>query len=302
MDYIQHFQTVIDYIDYHIDEVITIEQLAEIAAYSPFHFSRKFRELLGESPMDYVKKRKLQFALQDMAHGISANEVAFQYGYETYVGFAKAFKKTFGVSPSTYYIHCPKAPPPLIDIQKLQSYQTGGIIKQPKIEEKSAFWLVGKTYHNTVENIQRTKDAPSYWFHQGLTDGEIERDLYAHFAPRIHGEYCLNIRHGEALTNFIFFFGVHNEQEYKEVVEPFSSLSIPSATYAIFQTPPVCPANFVESITGTWLYILNYWLPSADYEIDEQAFDFEFYDERCHPWEYDKVMMEIYIPIKLKYD
>ncbi len=46
--------------------------------------------------------------------------------------------------------------------------------------------------------------------------------------------------------------------------------------------------NYIELIQKT-----------IDY-IDENNFDFEYYDERCHPWEYDKVSMEIHIPVKLK--
>lgn len=56
--------------------------------------------------------------------------------------------------------------------------------------------------------------------------------------------------------------------------------------------------DLVDSINGTWTYILQEWFPNSQYEIDEDKFDFEHYDEHCHPWEDDKASMEIYIPIK----
>ncbi len=54
----------------------------------------------------------------------------------------------------------------------------------------------------------------------------------------------------------------------------------------------------MNSIQGTWKYIIEEWFPTSGYEIDETKFDYEYYDERCHPWEYEKVSMEIHIPIK----
>ncbi|MDG5788018.1 GyrI-like domain-containing protein [Evansella sp. AB-P1] len=63
-------------------------------------------------------------------------------------------------------------------------------------------------------------------------------------------------------------------------------------------TPPVGDDDFVASIQGTWKYILEEWFPSSGYEIDDTKLDFEFYDERCHPWEFDKFSMEIHVPIK----
>lgn len=75
------------------------------------------------------------------------------------------------------------------------------------------------------------------------------------------------------------------------------TLEVPKATYAVFTTPTVEDENFVVSIEGTWKYILEEWLPNSDYEIDDSKLDFEFYDERCHPWEYEKLSMDIYVPI-----
>ncbi|PIB61083.1 GyrI-like domain-containing protein, partial [Pseudomonas sp. 2822-17] len=75
-------------------------------------------------------------------------------------------------------------------------------------------------------------------------------------------------------------------------------LEVPPATYAVFTTPVVKDEDFVNSIQGTWKYILEEWFPGSGYEIDDRMMDFEFYDERCHPWEYDEWCMEIHVPIR----
>lgn len=85
---------------------------------------------------------------------------------------------------------------------------------------------------------------------------------------------------------------------FDKATEDMYKLEIPAATYAVFTTPEVSEEEFVDSIKGTWSYILQQWFPNSQYEIDESKFDFEYYDEHCHPWEFDKVSMKIYIPIK----
>lgn len=300
MDYIKVLQKAIEYIDERIDENIVVNDVANNIGYSPFHFLRIFKAVVGETPMEYVTKRKLQFAVRDMSIGMNMNDVAFNYGYESYVGFAKAFKKVFGMSPTAYIIHCPNAEPPIINLEKLKSIKTGGLIYQPKITRKEAFSIVGKAFNIPLRNVSATKDAPTYWHKNGLTDGEIETTLYRTFSPSQHGEYCLNIENPNDWSSFTYFFGILDEKLDASLPNSFERISIPTSIYAVFSTPPVLPSEFVDSVNGTWQYILHYWFPNSQYIIDEHSYDFEFYDEKCHSWENEFVTMDIYIPIQLK--
>lgn len=85
---------------------------------------------------------------------------------------------------------------------------------------------------------------------------------------------------------------------YPNIIIDMYKLEIPAGTYAIFTPPEVQENDFAASINGTWIYILQQWFPNSQYEIDESKFDFEYYYKHCHPWEYEKVSMKIYIPIK----
>ncbi|WP_078382459.1 AraC family transcriptional regulator [Sutcliffiella halmapala] len=298
MKYADSLQKVIDLIDENIHDEWSVGDLAKCIGYSPYHFSRIFKEVVGETPMEFVAKRKLQFALKDMSTELKMDEIAFRYGYGSYVGFSKAFKKIFGVSPALYRMHCPNANPPRIQLQELQSLKTGGIIVQPKIVHKESFTIVGRSYEGQMLNISSTKDAPAYWQHQGLTDGEIETTLYKTFTPTFHGEFCLNIPSENNWEKFTYFFGVLNEQLERPIPETFQCITIPATTYAVFSTPLVKVEHFADSVKGTWQYILQHWFPHSSYVIDEKSYDFEFYDERCHHWDHELVMMEIFIPIK----
>lgn len=290
-------QQVIDYIEEHIKDEIDPEKLAKMAGYSPYHFYRIFQKHTGYTLMDYVGKRRLQHALYELVDGKKIIQIAMDYGFETHAGFTKAFKKCFGSPPSLYKIHCPKSLPQKLDLISILQKNTGGIVMQPMIVKRSAFMVAGKTFEINLENVSYTRDAPAYWEQEGLTDGSIERMLYQTLSPKKHGEYCINLSNTKMEDNFVYLFAVELDGG-TPIPEGLSPLQIPAAHYAVFRTPLVSVAKFVSAIKGTWKYILEDWFPQSSYEVDEEAFDFEYYDEHCHHWDHEKIYMEIHIPIK----
>ncbi|KKX56207.1 AraC family transcriptional regulator [Brevibacillus borstelensis] len=289
-------QKAIDYIEDHIKDEIDPEKLAAMAGYSPYHFYRIFHKHTGFTIMDYVVKRKLQYAMYELANGEKIIQIAMDYGFETHSGFTKAFKKCFGSPPSLCKLHCPLSLPQKLNLLSLHEKNTGGIIMQPKIAKRSAFYVAGKAFEGAFENVRYTRDAPAFWQQRGLTDGSIERFLYQLLSPEKHGEYCINISNEQDKDRFTYLFAVHYDND-RPLPKELTAFLIPETTYAIFRTPLVEPAQFVPSIKGTWQYILEDWLPQSSYEIDEAGFDFEYYDEHCHYWDYEKIYMEIHIPI-----
>ncbi|MEH6944461.1 AraC family transcriptional regulator [Bacillus sp. JJ722] len=293
----EQIQGVLDYIDQHIKEEITASQLAELAHYSTYHFYKVFQQIVGYSVMGYVLKRKLQYALYEIGQGEKIITVALEYGFETHAGFTKAFKRCFGSPPHLYRMHCPLSRPQRLDLQSLQNKKTGGIVMQPKIVVREAFSVAGMLFDNPIHDVTYTRDLPAFWSQRGLTDGSVETRLYATLHPVKHGEYCINIKSSE--DRFFYLFAVDLE-EHVHVPSDMTKLTIPKATYAVFTTPLVPVQSFVDSIQGTWRYIIEEWLPHSPYEINEDTFDFEYYDEYCHDWDYDQIYMEIHLPINQK--
>jgi AraC family transcriptional regulator len=289
-------QRVIDYIEDHIKEELSTEELARMVGYSPYHFSRIFHKQTGYTLMDYVVKRKLQFALYELVNGKKIIEIAMDYGFETHSGFTKAFKKCFGSPPSLYKEHCPTSLPQKLDLMSLHQKNTGGIVLQPQIVRRSAFNVAGKIF--SIENFPSDRNVPAFWDQEGLTDGSIETYLYEVLSPKKHGEYCINLsRSLEEGCRYLFAVDYDGEMSLPDGV---TATRIPEATYAIFRTPLVEVGQFATAIKGTWRYILEDWFPHSSYEVDEEGFDFEFYDEHCHYWDFKKIYMEIHIPIKEK--
>ncbi|EQB87685.1 AraC family transcriptional regulator [Clostridium punense] len=297
MNNIDITQKVLNYIDDHITEKLTGEELASFAGFSTYHFYRIFRTLVGVTIMNYVTKRKLQFALYELSMGEKVLDIALNYGFETHAGFTKAFKKYFGYAPNFYRIHAAITVPQRVDLKKLNANKTGGIIMEPKIIEKEAFKIIGYRFETTLKNNAHSRDIPAFWDKCGT--GDSERNLYASQNTVKHGEYGLCVNTNSDSEEFSYVLGVEVTDFYNAKKDMYTLL-VPKATYAVFTTPAVEDKDFVASIEGTWKYILEEWFPSSGYEIDDSKLDFEFYDERCHPWEYEKISMDIYVPVVKK--
>ena len=78
------------YMEEHLKENLTVEALSAWAGYSPWYFSRCFKEKVGASPMEYLKQRRLFAAAGEISRGRKILDVALDYGWDTHGGFAKA--------------------------------------------------------------------------------------------------------------------------------------------------------------------------------------------------------------------
>ncbi len=99
----QRIQQAVFHIESHLNDELNIDQLANISAYSKFHFCRVFRAQMGESVMAYTHRLRLEASSPEVAYGKKTLiEVALNNGFQTPTGFLKAFKKHFGMTPSDY--------------------------------------------------------------------------------------------------------------------------------------------------------------------------------------------------------
>lgn len=98
----------IQYIEDHLIDRLTTDEIAKEMGYSTYHFSRIFKEKMGVSLMEYVKDRRLLRATEDIVLGEKILDVAIKYGYETNNGFTKAFRKKYGFSPAVIKAFCVK--------------------------------------------------------------------------------------------------------------------------------------------------------------------------------------------------
>lgn len=91
---------VLKYIEEHLEESLNIKRLAEIAGYSEYHFIRMFKRYTNETVMEYVCRRRLIRACEDILLGMRIIDVAIKYGWQSHSAFSKSFNREFGFPPS----------------------------------------------------------------------------------------------------------------------------------------------------------------------------------------------------------
>lgn len=102
MDNRKTIQSILDYIEDNLKAEIYMDELCNMAGYSHVHFCRLFSYYVGLSPNEYITRRRLINAVYDMSKGTTKVDIALSYGFETYAGFYKAFKREFNCSPSEF--------------------------------------------------------------------------------------------------------------------------------------------------------------------------------------------------------
>lgn len=119
----KQIQVIVDEIDECIknynDEALTLSFLSRSLGYSEFYTTRKFKEISGMQFRDYLRHRKLAFALKEVRDSEKCIlDIAFDYGFSSHEAFTRAFKSTYGITPSEYR----KKPKPVVLRTKINPF------------------------------------------------------------------------------------------------------------------------------------------------------------------------------------
>jgi AraC family transcriptional regulator len=143
--YRARFRKVLEYIDAHLAEELSVERLGRVAAFSKYHFHRQFSALFGLSVHEYVQLVRLKHATDQLGlrSWRSVLEVALDSGYESPEAFARAFKKQLGRTPSEF--------------QRLPDWRSFDAAYRPVQQVRSEYML--RTY--TLADVQLVQFEPT---------------------------------------------------------------------------------------------------------------------------------------------
>jgi AraC family transcriptional regulator len=95
----------LDHLDRHSTRRVSLEELAQVSGFAPFHFHRVFKSAFGQTPHEYGLRRRVYRAAFMLEHGDrrrTLTEIAHELGFSESSDFSRAFKAQFGVSPSEF--------------------------------------------------------------------------------------------------------------------------------------------------------------------------------------------------------
>lgn len=285
MDWIQGIQRAIDYVEANLTEKIDIEEVAEKAYSSSFHFQRVFSVTCEFSIGDYVRMRRLSLAGEELSKGnAKIIDVALKYGYDTPESFSRAFTRFHGVSPSDakrggkVRIFTPLS---------VKLILTGGSKMDYRIEKRDAFRVVCKRKRvGKPQSASATPDISAMWKEFG-EDGTMGR-LIACMPKNPVMKGLLGICFSSQLDAKQFPYGIGVEYDGRKVDDDLEIVTIPANTYAVFTSKGKMPDAFIE----TYHRIVTEFFPqSSQYEYGESV-EFEVYSSenvsdpnyRCEIW------------------
>lgn len=284
MSWLESLQNAIDYMEEHLLEKLSIEDIARSANASPFHFQRTFSILTDSTVSDYIRRRRLTLAAEEVSRtNTKIIDLAYKYGYDTPEAFTKAFRKQHGVSPSDVRK----------GIGKLQSYSRlviqvslkGAKPVNYRIVDKESFRVVGVKRHFSCVDDEHLKGIPLLW-DKVNADGTVDSLI-----PLMNGELkgilgiCINEQKSRAID---YWVAVENEDG---ISGKFDLLEIPASKWAVFEVRGAMP----HAIQAAWKKIFSEWFPSSGYAYAGTA-EFELYSDG-NPSDPD-YYSEIWIPVK----
>ena len=263
---IEAVQRMQDYIAGHLDQNITMADLAKAAGYSPWYSYRLFHSLLHMTPAVYIRRLRLsRSALRLRDEKVKIIDVAYDSGFESVDGYQRAFYKEFGCNPYEYSV----SPMP---IYLFKPYG----VKYSKRKDSSNMSDVKSVFVQIVEKparkvvIKRGKTATEYFQYCE----EVGCDVWGLLCSMksINGEpVCLwlpeqYIREGTSA----YVQGVEVALDFDgQIPEGFDVIELPKCKYLLFQGEPFEEENFGEAIQQVWDAIKKYNPESIGYVWDD---------------------------------
>ncbi|MDR2963967.1 MAG: AraC family transcriptional regulator [Bacteroidales bacterium] len=103
-EYMARIYRVMNFVESHIDQVLTLDVLAAVACFSPYHFHRIFQVLVGETPANFVQRIRVEKAARLLRNEpkMSISEIAFACGFGSVSLFSRSFRAHFGTTAKEF--------------------------------------------------------------------------------------------------------------------------------------------------------------------------------------------------------
>lgn len=256
-----------DYIAAHLTQEITLSILSESSLFSPWHSYRLFKEYLGFTPAEYIRRLRLSHsAIKLKKEKCSISEAAYDCGFNSLDGYTRAFFKEFGCNPNEYA----RDPIPItlfipygIKFRELRK----DIVDMENIQNIFV-QVIYKPARKVI--IKRGTKAEDYFDYCGEVSCDVWGTLMS--MDSLCGEpVCLWLpKEYQKPNTSIYVQGVEVELDYSgKIPEGFDVIMLPEAEYLVAQGEPFKEEDYAQAILSVQ-HSLNHYNPAIiGYQWDE---------------------------------
>lgn len=313
-EYLSRINRVIDYIESNMEDKLSLGKLAQVASFSPYHFHRIFKALVGEPLNHFIQRVRLERAAMKLVDQpkLSVTEIAFACGFSGSSSFARAFKDHFQMSATEWRRQ----------IEREKSKISIPESKRGKANSKE--WKDTATTFSYIESISQARRYTMSHTESLNVDVKEIPEMHVAYVRHI-GPYKGDTELFDKLFNKIFKWAgardllrfpetrvlavYHDNPEITDesklrtsvcvTVPPDTTvdgevgkMTIPGGKYAI--------GHFEIDADGyedAWNALFGAWLPDSGFQPDDRpAFELFLNNPNEHPEH--KHIVDIYVPVK----
>lgn len=297
MEWTESLRSAIDYIEDHLLDNISAEDIADHVHVSSFYFQKGFKIMTGYSIGEYIRCRRLYLAALDIAAGKGKMiDIAFRYGYETPESFTKAFSRFHGISPMQMKVRSGKIRTflPL----KIRILIQGGNQMDYAVEKKDKFQVIGFEREFSMDSSYR--EIPKFW--DEFRENYLVRLLLRAEEPKNAAEQvicdCMVGKYGICIDDIgkdgRFRYLIAGDYQGGPVPDGMTVYEFPDMEWAKFR----CVGPMPGALQSVNTKIFEEWLPgNPDYKI-AAGYNIEWYSEgNMNATDYES---SIWIPVMRK--
>jgi AraC family transcriptional regulator len=261
--------------------------VAAAANSSLFWFHRIFSAMTGDTMKEYIRKRRLSIAAQDLVQtDRRVIDIALRAGFASQEAFTRVFKDQFLTTPARFRKTGLWYPVRTrIDIDTLRRvYLMRSGQMEPVIKTMESLTVVGPQLA-TKNDGTNNKEIPLFW-QKFMADKGWEKIPQTR-NPWVQLGLCGDMAEGS--ESFVYMIG-QIVDGITEIPPGMVARTVPAATYAVFTARGPIP----DAIHKTWKYAYGTWLPGSSEWMRGKTEDFEWYCERCQQ---ETPEVDIYIPV-----
>ncbi|WP_444895369.1 AraC family transcriptional regulator [Microbulbifer sp. SSSA005] len=280
----QRFFKSINFVEQHLYDKISVHEIAAASHYSTYHFSRIFKALVGDSPKEYLRKRRLTVAAKRLlSEDIGILELAMECQFDSQEAFTRAFKALFNVTPAQYR----KQQDPFRLLYKDQfsphmlHFLQNELSMEPQIISRPAMQLVGVAQEYDHENLSLPKLWSAFRPYRDKIPNRISDESFGIYE-------CYEEADDEIQFKYVCCAPV---ADLTQVPEGMVARELPEQLYAKF-----VHRGSITTLEQTLKYIWGSWLPKSNYDYIERP-DFELYPPRYQVTS-PTAEMFLHIPVK----